>query len=128
MKLMQLLLSYIVVVNVSVRATILRETCKIDADFDIVLEGLADLGSRLKELTAKTKRECVLECVSLEQCVSLNHHSNGSCQLLARNLANSTPLLAKKDGWTYMTTNTESTNVSFYFLFYCLILKCPTTD
>jgi len=95
-----------------VYATILRQECKIYAEFKIVVDGLADSGSVLKEFPSKTKRQCTLECISLAECASVNYQLNGGkCQLLERGLVKSTSLLIKKEGWIYMTTDDEEQDV-----------------
>ena len=100
-------------VTIGVRLTILRLSCKSYADFSISLDGMADSGSILRELASKTKRACVLECVSLAACKSVNYKSaDGQCQLLERGLNVSVTFLAQKAGWAYMTTDEEDPNVS----------------
>ncbi len=103
-------------------ATILRQSCGIYADFEIMLDDLADSGSRIGTLAVNTSRQCVLQCISAPRCASLNFHkASGTCELLERSLENSTSLLAKKEGWVYMTTNTEADDVSLS-LNYCFAL------
>ena len=100
-------------VTIGVRLTILRLSCRSYADFSISLDAMVDSGSILRELTSKTKRACVLECVSLAACKSVNFKSaNGQCQLLERGFNESVTFLAQKAGWTYLTTDEEDPNVS----------------
>eukprot|EP00112_Aurelia_sp_Birch-Aquarium-sp1_P023248 Seg685.4 transcript_id=Seg685.4/GoldUCD/mRNA.D3Y31 product="putative skeletal organic matrix protein 5" protein_id=Seg685.4/GoldUCD/D3Y31 len=93
-------------------STILRLPCKYHADFSIVLDGLGDSGAALKQYPSKTKRECVLECISLPPCQAVNHKQNGgNCELIGRNLTESKDLLTSRTGWTYLTTNDNELNI-----------------
>ncbi len=98
---------------VSSNGVILRLGAKIYADFSVVLDGLVDSGSLLKSFDLKTKRQCVLECVSLVSCKSVNFHKDtGKCELVDRSLGGSKTHLASKAGWVYLTTNYDELNVS----------------
>ena len=82
------------------------------ADFSISLDGLADTGNIVKTLTTKGKRECVLECASLQTCKAINFKTNdGNCELVGRIFKNGN--LVSKADWTYMTSDKNDLNVSF---------------
>ena len=87
------------------------------ADFNIVLDNLIDSGPLLESFDLKTKRQCVLECVSLVSCKSVNFHKeSGRCELVGRSLEEGKTKLTSKAGWVYMTTNDDELNVSSVFL------------
>ncbi len=87
------------------------------ADFNIVLDNLIDSGPLLESYDLKSKRQCVLECVSLVSCKSVNFHKeSGRCGLVGRSLEEGKMNLTSKVGWVYMTTNDEELNVSSVFL------------
>ena len=94
-------------------AKILRLNCKKYADFSIALDGLADAGTKLKYLVSKSRRKCVLECISFSSCKSVNYvEIGGHCQLMARRLDESVPNLIALVGFVYLTTDYEDPNVS----------------
>ncbi len=96
-----------------VNATIIRLNSVSYADFSIVLDGFADTGSILKSFALKTRHQCVLECVSLVTCKSLNFKKvGGNCELLGRTLEESKTHLNTRSGWVYMTTNDADADVS----------------
>ena len=103
-------------------STILRLACKYHGDFSIVLDGLADSGAVLKQHLSKTRRECILECISLSTCQAVNHKPNGgNCELIGRNLTESKNLLTSRTGWEYLTTNDNELNVSlFIYIYVCM--------
>lgn len=91
---------------------ILRLGCKVYADFNISLDGLADTGNVVKTLIANGKRECILECASLKTCKAVNFKTDGgNCELVGRIFKAEN--LASKAGWTYMTSDENDLNVSF---------------
>ncbi len=98
---------------IDINSHIVRFDSKVYADFSISLNGLADPGSILKSFTLKTKRQCVLECVSLVTCKSLNYKQDGgNCELLERSFNEGVASLVARAGWVYMSTNDEETDVS----------------
>eukprot|EP00794_Sanderia_malayensis_P014185 gene14185-15663_t len=94
-------------------ATIIRHESVSYAYFSIVLDGLADTGAVLKSFTLKTRRQCVLECVSFLACSSVNYKlsGGGNCELLQRTLKGSKSLLTARPGWVYMTTNDKDSDI-----------------
>ena len=100
-------------VTIGVHLTIHRQSCKAFASFAITLDGMVDSGSILRSLNSQSRIGCVMKCVSLAACKSVNFKSaNGQCQLLERGFNESVTFLAQKAGWTYLTTDEEDPNVS----------------
>ncbi len=100
----------------SSNGVILRFKSMTYADFSIVLDDMVDSSALLRSFDLKTKRLCVLECVSLVSCKSVNFHKvSGRCELVGRALAESKAHLASKEGWVYMTTNDDGIRVSRNF-------------
>ena len=96
---------------------ILRESCKQYADFNVVLENMFDSGSALKRVNGKSRRQCLLACISYSPCKSVNYKNDGGlCDLLDRNLTASVGALQQNIGWTYITTNEYSLVVRIVFL------------
>ena len=96
---------------------ILRENCKQYADFNVVLENMFDSGSALKRVNGKSRRQCLLACISYSPCKSVNYKNDGGlCDLLDRNLTASVGALQQNIGWTYITTNEYSLVVRIVFL------------
>ena len=94
-------------------ATLLRASCKYYGDFDVILKDMTFTGTVLTVFTGKTRRQCILECLSNTQCKSLNFkEEEGHCQLLARNLTSSIGALNQNPGWMYITTDENALNVS----------------
>ena len=109
--------------TIGVHLTIHRLSCKSFASFAITLDGMVDSGSILRALSSQSRIGCVMKCVSLAACKSVNFKSDdGQCQLLERGFNGKVTSLAQKAGWTYMTTDEEDPEVSFTgttVLFYC---------
>ena len=105
---------YIVVILFSnVAIAILRSSCKMSSNFNIILQGIADTGAVETTRKAKSQRQCVLQCASLLNCKSLNYRkTQGQCELLGRTLRESIPFLQKHGDSIYLTTDDLALNVS----------------
>ena len=105
---------YIVVLLCSnVAIAILRSSCKMSANFNIMLQGMTDTGVVETTRKAKSQRQCVLQCASVLQCKSLNYRqTQGQCELLGRTLRESIPFLQKQSDSIYLTTDDLALNVS----------------
>ena len=116
---------YIVVILCSnVAIAILRSSCKVSANFNIMLQGMTDTGVVETTRKAKSQRQCVLQCASVFKCKSLNYRkTQGQCELLGRTLRESIPFLQKQSDSIYLTTDDLGLNVSsemnnYAFLFF----------
>ena len=99
----------------TVHLKILRGSCSHFADYNIVLQDLSDSGQSLKSLSGKNQRQCLLECMSLLYCRSINHKKDGGlCDLLDRNLTSSAGLLRPNMGWKFISTSEYTLNVCTY--------------
>ena len=91
----------------------MRSSCQISANFDIILTEMADTGVVDNVQRAKSQRHCVLMCASLSACKSLNYKKDKErCELLTRTLNESKAFLQKQSDSVYMTTDDLSLNVS----------------
>ena len=98
---------------------ILRESCKQYADFNVVLENMFDSGSALKRVNGKSRRQCLLACISYSPCKSVNYKNDGGlCDLLDRNLTSNAGVLQQKAEWTYITTDEYSLKVRILSSFF----------
>ena len=83
------------------------------ANFNIILQGMADTGLIETTRKATSQRQCVLQCASVFKCKSLNYRqTKGQCELLGRTLRESAPFLQKQSDSVYMTTDDLALNVS----------------
>ena len=83
------------------------------ANFNIILQGIADTGVVETTGKATSQRQCVLQCTSVFKCKSLNYRqTQGQCELLGRTLRESAPFLQKQSNSVYMTTDDLVLNVS----------------
>ena len=100
-------------ITIGVHLTILRLSCKSYASFSMSFDDMADSGSILRAFSSQTRIGCVMKCVSLQACRSVNFKSaDGQCHLLEREFNGQMASLAKKEGWTYMTSDEEDQDVS----------------
>ena len=92
--------------------TIIRSSCKVSANFNIVLKGMADKGVKEGIKKVKSERQCTLECASLPKCRSLNYLKiMDRCELLGRSLNESKSSLQEQSDSIYMTTDELALNV-----------------
>ena len=97
----------------NVAIAILRSSCKVSANFNIILQGMADTSVVETTRKAKSQRQCVLQCVSEFKCKSVNYkQTRGQCELLGRTLRESAPFLQNQSDSVYMTTDELVLNVS----------------
>ena len=96
-------------------STILRQSCKILADFTIFEKNQILQTGIIKSFSGKSKRECYLECLSDSGCKSVNVQDNngGGCELSNKTDSDPGVTLMQKDGWTYWSTDPSKENVSY---------------
>ena len=103
----------IIILCSNVAIALLRSSCKMSANFNIILQGMADTGVAETTRKAISQRQCVLQCASVFKCKSLNYRqTQGQCELLGRTLRESAPFLQKQSNSVYMTTDDLVLNVS----------------
>ena len=87
---------------------ITRLPCKVYANFDVHSKDLAATTTKLATFAGKTRRECVLACVSNPSCKSANHNADTrACELMAVDSVDGFQSLAIKAGWTFVTTTDQ---------------------
>ena len=95
---------------------ILRLPCKVEATFDVVIEGRILINNVIKSFTVETVQECFENCIHEDSnCKSINHKRLGSdnCQLNNKIHEETTPSnLITNDQWTYYSTNYSTRYVS----------------
>lgn len=91
-----------------VSSSIVRLPCKIHANFDVVLNGLALIGTPLANFTQASRRQCVLHCISHQHCSSANHNEQTlSCDIFNSTFVKAVKSLIEKPGWTFLASSTE---------------------
>ena len=94
--------------------SIVRLPCKMQANFDVKLDGQAFSGTALAVFNQATKRECVLHCLANGACKCMNHNKLTSvCEIFNTSFYDAVRSLAPKPGWTFIATPEE---VYFSFL------------
>ena len=94
---------------------ILRLPCKIESNFQVIVEGRKLANYVMKQVTVKTVNECYQKCEDQNGCNSVNYRGIGSdnCQLNKRireTVQESN--FEVSDSWEYHATNYNTTNVS----------------
>eukprot|EP00112_Aurelia_sp_Birch-Aquarium-sp1_P020841 Seg5462.1_Seg5462.2 transcript_id=Seg5462.1_Seg5462.2/GoldUCD/mRNA.D3Y31 product="hypothetical protein" protein_id=Seg5462.1_Seg5462.2/GoldUCD/D3Y31 len=90
---------------------ITRLPCKVYADFDVHLKDLAATSTKLATFAGKTRRECVLECISHTSCKCVNHNTGtGACELMAEDFVDAVQSLVTRTGWTFLATTNQSSS------------------
>ena len=111
------------------RARILRLPCKVEATFDVVIEGRILINNVIKSYTVGSVQECFDKCSDEHSnCKSINHKRLGSdnCQLNNKIQEETTPSnLIINDQWTYYSTNYSTRYVSDYKLQIHLMHSSP---
>ena len=108
-----------------VEMKLLRTSCKSEAEFSIILEGIYDSGSPLKKLSTPTRQKCLLHCQATLGCSSVNYKKvGGDCDLLSRNMTASKGLLQVKTGWEYISTNDYDQNVRNCIVLHLFVTPC----
>ena len=111
------------------RARILRLPCKVEASFDVVIEGRILVNNVIKSYTVESVQECFDKCSDEHSnCKSINHKRLGSdnCQLNNKIHEETTPSnLIINDQWTYYSTNYSTRYVSNYKLQILLMGSSP---
>eukprot|EP00794_Sanderia_malayensis_P004807 gene4807-5437_t len=84
-----------------------RLACKIEGYFGVVLNEIALATAPIANFKGKTKRQCLLECLSTQQGTSVNYNrQNGDCIVLKEGFSPVTVgSLQKKPGWSFISSS-----------------------
>ena len=102
------ILLVILAVSVTAYCNIVRLPCKYEADFDTIIEQHRASLPPLKQFTAKTRKLCLLECLSFNSCQSINYQAlSESCQILSVNLSQVGGNLTSENGWVFIAASNQ---------------------
>ncbi len=89
----------------AVCSCIQRLVCKIEGHFDIVINNYKSNLAPIASFKTKTKRGCLLECLSVQHGTSINFNSQtGDCEVLRENSTTAIGSLEKQTGWVFISS------------------------
>ena len=87
------------------------------AQFDVILNDYALTGTALATYQSeKSRRQCILKCISNPQCKCLNYYEMASkCELFDVRFEDVGQRIVVRSGWSFVATSNE--------VFFCIIFR-----